>query len=405
MRKKIFRRAVAAAAWILACGCGSTNMQEESAEAREELILWSYYETSAQQEGLDRLVEEFNDSQQKYQISWEYVPIADFTKALSVAVSESMLPDLVLVDNPDMKSLIKTGVFEDITEQLEDCISPEDYYEEVWKAVEYDGCCYGVPFCCNNTAIIYNKQMFQEADAAPPETWEEFKEIAGKLTIEGERYGFVMSAASGEQGAFQFMPWILSTGATGEDLADRSSFEAFRMMKDLIQNENMPNDCMNWSQNDVTRIFLAGKAAMIENGPWALAEIEESGIEYGICPFPKNPVRGVIVGGEDLAVLKGKNMAGAIAFINFYNQKDIMEEICRITRNIPPKREEAKLFGEQNPMYQIFVEQMEEGLSRNSVSHWKKVCRALSDSLYQMFGSEQSAEEIWKRYVKRIQEE
>lgn len=118
------------------------------------------------------------------------------------------MPDLVLVDNPDVRGLVKMDVFEDITEELPENIHEEDYYTEVWNSVVYDGKCYGVPFCCNNTAIIYNKDMFLEAGIKPPATWTELKKAALKLTTE-EHYGFGISAISGEQGAFQFMPWIL----------------------------------------------------------------------------------------------------------------------------------------------------------------------------------------------------
>ena len=67
-------------------GCGDKNMEEAQQEEPEEvqiLMLWSYYETEVQQEGLDKLVEGFNESQDKYQISWEYVPMTDFNKKLT----------------------------------------------------------------------------------------------------------------------------------------------------------------------------------------------------------------------------------------------------------------------------------------------------------------------------------
>lgn len=91
---------------------------ETQAEERENLVLWSYYETRAQKEGLDYLVEEFNKSQQQYELSWEYIPMQDYVKKLSSVVSENDLPDLILLDNPDMPSLIHSGFLEDITEQI-----------------------------------------------------------------------------------------------------------------------------------------------------------------------------------------------------------------------------------------------------------------------------------------------
>ena len=37
-----------------------------------EVVIWSYYETKQQKEGLDRLVEGFNNRQKDYVARWEY---------------------------------------------------------------------------------------------------------------------------------------------------------------------------------------------------------------------------------------------------------------------------------------------------------------------------------------------
>ncbi len=387
-------------------GCGK-EPEEEKKEQKEELLLWSYYETEAQKEGLDRLVSGFNSSQSSqsvYSISWEYVPMVDFVKRLSIALSSDSLPDLVLLDNTDMESLIKSGLLEDVTEQLQSRVFVDNYYKEVWDSVEYGGRYYGVPFSCNNTVILYNKQMFREAGVSVPVTWEQFRNAAKALTKEegDSHYGFAMSAFSGEQGASQFMPWIFATGATADNLADERGVHAFELLEELLESGSMPHDCMNWSQNDVTRVFVERKAAMIENGPSALPEIEASGIDYGIFSFPAYVTQGVIVGGENLAVIQGKNVDGAIAFMDYYNQDQVMGEISEIMWNIPPKKELAKAYGQRNEDMEAFVSQMEEGVSRTSVPNWREVRSALSESLYQSFGSEYTAEQIWEGYISAI---
>ena len=55
-------------------GCGSENEKEQSDKetGREEIVLWSYYETDMQKTSLDELVNGFNESQEQYYLSWEY---------------------------------------------------------------------------------------------------------------------------------------------------------------------------------------------------------------------------------------------------------------------------------------------------------------------------------------------
>lgn len=390
-------------------GCGRNNDENQKTneqgkeQEREELTLWSYYETKAQQAGLDKLVSEFNNSQKDYKISWEYVPMADFVKNLLFSQSADNLPDIVLADNPDMGSLINVHLLADITEELEHSVKAGEYYDEVWKSVENGGRYYGVPFCCNNTAIIYNKRMFRRKKLQIPETWDEFKKTAAALKEEGKCYGFAMSAVSGEQGAFQFMPWMIAAGADLGQMTDNKLKEAFQLMDDLVKEKSMPNNCLNWSQNDLTTSFIAGEVAMIENGPWSLSALEESGIEYGIFQLPRNQTVGAVLGGENLAAIEGKNVKGAVSFINYYNREEVMEEICQITGNIPPKPELAEQFGKENPIYQVFVEQMMYGVCRKSVKDWKKVSNAISESLNKIFGSNEEVDEIWQVYVQQVQ--
>ncbi len=405
MKKRLLANTILILFILGIAGCGKET-EEEKEEQKKQLLLWSYYETDAQKEGLDKLVNGFNNSQNIYQISWEYVPMVDFVKRLSIALSSDNLPDLVLLDNSDMESLIKSGLLEDVTDQLQSRVFVDNYYEEVWDSVEFNGRYYGVPFGCNNTVILYNKQMYREAGVNVPVTWDQFRKAAKALTkTEGEtHYGFAMSAFSGEQGASQFMPWIFATGATVDNLTDKRTVHAFELLEDLLESGSMPHDCMNWSQNDVTRVFVERKVAMIENGPSALPEIEASGIDYGIFSFPAYVTQGVIVGGENLAVIHGKNVEGAIAFMDYYNQDEVMEDISEIMWNIPPKKELAEAYGKKNEDMEVFVSQMEEGVSRTSVPNWKEVRNALTESLYQSFGSAYSAEEIWEGYLKSIGE-
>ncbi len=161
---------------------------------------------------------------------------------------------------------------------------------------------------------------------------------------------------------------------------------------------------MNWSQNDLTRVFVERKVAMIENISGALPEIEASGIDYGIFSFPSYVTQGVVIGGESLAVIQGKDVDGAIAFMDYYNQEEVMEEISEIMWNIPPKKELAEAYAEKNEDMRAFVSQMEEGVSKASIPQWREVRSALSESLYQSFGSSNPAEEIWEEYLAKIEE-
>lgn len=397
--------------WLLVlCSCltgcaGAVPRESATAFAAppEKVVIWAYYETQAQREGLTMLVDGFNSSQQQYQASWEYKgPYTDFVKQLSLGIAEQQLPDMVVIDNPDMRAFAELGWFEDITAYAEGKADVGLIYPEVWSSVSYNGKCYGMPFCCNNVGLIYNKDMLAAANIEPPTTWEEFLAAAKALTTDTVN-GFAMSAISGEQSAFQMLPWILSTGENLEHPDGEQAVKAYELIQALVESGAMSKDCINWSQNDVALQLAAGKCAMIENGPWVLPLLEESGVPFGIVKLPVDRASIVVQGGENLAVMKGKNVAGALALLDYYYTDNAMLAINATTYSLPPKRDLAFRIQEQNPVYRVFVQQMDQCVSRPGYSTWAAISPALSKTLYNVIVGTQTPGEAATQFAEAAQ--
>ena len=382
--------------YAIVCLTGACSRQEsvpETENARQEVVLWSYYETKKQKEGLDLLVEGFNNSQEDYLARWEYRgPSSEFKKLLSIGVAEETLPDLVLIDNPDMRKYVEFGIFEDISDEVELNYDVNVFYPEVIASVRYNDRYYGLPFCCNNVGLIYNKDMFREAGIRPPEDWEQFMEAARLMTTE-ERYGFAMSAIVEEQSSFQLVPWLLSGGDEMQHLGGEGTLRALTMIRDLVEAGYMPKDCINWSQVDVARQFAAGKCAMMENGPWALPLVEEAGVEYGVVKLPVDRNRVVVTGGENFGVVKDKNVDGALALIAYCYRDDVMLEVNKQMYSLPPIPRLAVKLQEENPAFRVFAEQMEHCISRSAYSYWPQLTGVLSEALYGTITEELTPEE------------
>lgn len=384
---------LAAAFFCAACHRQEIAKEPEAAEKREEVVLWSYYETKKQKEGLDRLVEGFNNSQETYTARWEYQgPSSEFKKLLSIGVAEDSLPDVVLIDNPDMRKYVELGVFQDISTQVERKFELAGFYPEVIASVRYDGRYYGMPFCCNNVGLIYNKEMLRRAGVTPPADWDEFQAAARVLTTK-ECYGFAMSAIVEEQSSFQLVPWLLSGGDEMGSLGGEGTVKALSMFRDMVESGVMPKDCINWSQVDVARLFASGNCAMMENGPWSLPLVEAAGIDYGVTGLPVDQRRIVVTGGENFGVIKGKNVDGALALMEYYYEDEVMLDINEQMYSLPPVRRLAVKFQEENPVYQVFAEQMEQCISRSSYSYWPRITGALSEALYETITGEMPPEE------------
>lgn len=380
-RQRRLRKGAAVIACLLLAGCGRRAAEETPAESgREKIVLWSYYETEAQHDALDELIRGFNLEQDQYEASWEYVPMTDFTKKLTMAYTEQALPDLALIDNPDMPVCIKMGLFEDITVFLEELQVKENYYPDLIQTVTADGRMYGIPAVCNNVALIYNRQYLKEAGLEPPGNWEELRDAAEQLTTE-ERDGFLMCGMDGQQGAFQILPWILSTGESAEELGGEGTKEALAFLYGLMEDDYMTHNCINLSQTDVARVFLSGEAAMMENGPWIFPMLDEAGIDYGVSPLPTGETGCVIAGGENFGILKGKNLEGAKMFLEYYNQDEVTRKFCEKTSTLPAKT--GVRMRDQSNM-QVIEEQMKGAVVRSRIHSWNRTSEELTEAFYRM---------------------
>lgn len=398
MKIKGLRIMVILLVFISGCALEVDKKEQKTEMSKEKLVLWSYYETDAQKESLNQLIAGFNNSQDKYLMTWEYVPMTEFSKRIAIGITESQLPDLVIIDNPDMPSYIELEVFEEITNYITQG-EIDQYYESVWQSVEQGGKIYGVPFCTNNLALIYNRDILAENQLEPPQDWEEFMRAAQIMTNHS-RYGFSMSGVSGEQSAFQLLSWILASGEKIETLGSTYTIMGLERISEMVSKRVMPIESINWSQNDVARKFAEGKLAMMENGPWILPIIKEAGINYGIIQLPYEQSEVTIIGGENLCLIKGKHLEGSIEFMNYYNQEDVMLKVCKSAYVIPPKMKQAEQLASENPDYAIFIEKIASSISRAAIDNWREKSKELSQVMYDLLSGEktprQAADELKK---------
>ena len=129
---------------------------------------------------------------------------------------------------------------------------------------------------------------------------------------------------------------------------------------------------------------------MMENGPWVLPMLDEEGIEYGVSPLPADKISSVIVGGENLGILKGKNVEGAKKFLEYYNQDQVMQAFCQEAQILPAK---MNIEIPEDTNLKVFKEQMAGAVVRSSIPSWNVLSKQLSQSVYQMVAEQKSPKE------------
>ena len=187
---------------LFTAGCGRQAQEEESAPEKTVVTLWHYWDIPACQQTLSKLVKTFNASQERITVEIKYVPDEDFKKQLALSMADGTMPDIAVVDSSDFRFFHNMKHFADLTGKLE--VLPE-YLPQAMEPCEIDGRVYGLPFGMNCPALIYNKQMLEEAGCAVPATWEEFCDTAVRTTNESH-YGFAVAGIQSEESLYAFLP-------------------------------------------------------------------------------------------------------------------------------------------------------------------------------------------------------
>ncbi|MGX7828019.1 sugar ABC transporter substrate-binding protein [Actinokineospora sp. 24-640] len=397
---RVARRLAVAAAAVLAAGCGS----DTGDAGATEITALDYYAdqqgSAAWQQVLDTCARETGIA-----ISRQTVPTDQMLPKILKDAAARTLPDLVFTDNPTLQQVAATGALTPLTDYG---IATDGYFPSIVKAGTYQDKVYGLAPGVNNLALIYNKKILRDAGIQPPATWDELQAAAAKLSGDG-KYGLAFSAVPSEEGTWQFLPFFWSNGAELSQLDSPNAVEALRFVTGLVAGGSASKSVVTWNQNDVADQFVSGNAAMMVNGSWNLARLDETaGLDYGVVPIP-TPV----AGGAPVVALGGE--VGAIPATGEQRQQAAAKVLTCILAEpnmlawdkshayIPSKVDIAKTYGQENPALEPFVAQVETARSRTAElgEGYPKVSQALADALQSALTGKQSPEEALRTAQQR----
>ncbi len=349
----------------------------EAPAQAQEVELWYYWETEGHQVALQAAIDAYNASQNAYAVTAKYVPFADFKKQLSIGAVAEELPDMVILDSPDHASYASMGIFADITDKID----VSKYYEGPVNSCTYDGKLYGVPFGVNCLSLFYNEDMLAAADVEVPTTWSELKDAAVKLS-DGTTYGVAFCSLQNEEGTFNLMPYVWSAGADYAKINSQEGIAALTFAQELVESGAMSKECINWTQGDVMNQFISGNVAMMVNGCWQIptmrSEVPDLNWGVSLIPMCDTGAYASVIGGENYAVIEGGNVDGAISFLTYMMQEEVVTQLMASFGYIAAIDEIAQNQFDGDEDYLAFVEQMTYAKARGPHEDWPSISNAIS---------------------------
>ncbi|MEV7388870.1 extracellular solute-binding protein [Streptomyces sp. NPDC091215] len=204
-------------------------------------------------------------------------------KAL-LAAQQGNAPDVMLVDNPVVSTLVEAGILNKTSDLG---LNTSSIQQNIIGAGTIDGASYGVPIGANTLALYYNKKVLSAAgvDPASVKDWASLTAALKKVKAAGKK-GITFSAINTEEGSFQFLPWFWGAGGDLTKLDSDKGVAALTLWKQWVDAGYAPKDVLQNTQTTSWQEFATGDYAFSENGTWQLGNADKAGFPYGVVNIP-----------------------------------------------------------------------------------------------------------------------
>ncbi|MBN1498875.1 MAG: ABC transporter substrate-binding protein [Spirochaetes bacterium] len=401
MKKNLIYSVIFVLILFAAAGCSKTDGQKDGIK---NVTIWYYWETEKHQKTLNKIISDFNESQTQIVVKAEYIPFAEFKKQLSIGTSAAKLPDIVIIDNPDHASYSAMGIFADITEKMKDWTDLNQYFEGPLNSCKLDGKLYGIPFGSNCLALYYNEDMMKAANASVPQSWDELRAVSKKLT-KGSVKGLGFSSLPNEEGTFNFLTWVWSTGTSAFGINNPEGIKSLAYVSDLVKDGSVPKEAINWTQGDVMHQFISGNLAMMINGPWQIPTMRQEApkLNWNVALIPKDKQYASDLGGENFGVVNGQNVDASLEFIKFACEPDRIKTYINDFGYIASRKDVAETqFAEDDKIMKLFAEEMQYALPRGPHAKWPEISNAISLAFNEVMTGVSSPADAAKKAQKTI---
>ena len=331
-RRELLKRGGKVAAVAAVSSVFSPFVFTGKAAATKTLSFWQFYAPartlSTQSKWFEDCVKGWNATHD-VKVELQFVPPQEYFvgSKLQTAFASGQGPDIFIISPGDFLRYYNGGVLVDLTPYMEDA-AKKDFFPNVMETRIVDEKIYGVPYDVVPLAMFYSLKAFEEAGLSEsdiPKTWDQFLEIARKLT-KGDRFGCLFETAAGYYQTFTWYPFMWQGGgdiATPDGkhsaFASPATVQALKFWQDTIQQKVAPRNVLGGGGWDVVANLASGFCAMQNEAMPGVKALRDHAkdFQYGVFPYPLPPngqQRTVFGGWAFVANAKGKNPEEAAKF-------------------------------------------------------------------------------------------
>lgn len=259
-------------------------------------------------------------------------PFTGFHDRAVVQHQAKKLPDVLMVQVDWIAEFADLGMLEPLDGFI--AKEPKEFFagipttfQQKWRGKQYY-----LPLESGSVTLFYNTKIFKDAGiAGPPKTWDEYADIAKKVTKPDAKIFATTATLATEPPTnmtYDIYPLILQAGGKIIDSATNKAvfnspegvkaveWYVERMMKDKVTAPGMLSN----GEKEKRANFASGNIAMMFEGPWGISIQKQlnPSLEFAIAPLPANVTTGTMVrGGMNTVTTQSQNKEAAWKFMRW----------------------------------------------------------------------------------------
>ena len=397
---------VVAAGVLVLTGCGRSapsevaSVDDNLAEGTVE-----FWYAGGTPDAIESIATAFEKENPQVNIEITNVPEKSLDAKMIAAITSGKVPDLAHLTTYTERSMIETGGFAAVPDEL---VDPSAYFDTAWQGGTKDGVAYAVPWTVATAVLQYRKDLAEAAGVEAPTTWDELTSFTAALQQAGAEYGYALNVGYNQYAAADFQNFaeqngghLLNSDGSAWTINDPKNVEALEftwgnMVKNDVASADGPLflDTVPW--------FTEGKVGAIVMGPWFEDWlVEAKGEEWTRTHLATAVVpagdAGSVTGftGDVLGVPKdASNPDAAWKFVRYLSDPEVQVRYYQESGILPSVRSawDAPEIAD-NPLMPPFKTAMETAVNTPQVSTWVEVGPIIGQALEKVARGQMSAQQ------------
>lgn len=311
--------------------CGSSGGGSSKDGGKLTFLIWD----SGQKAGMKAIAAAYMEDHPDVEIEVQATGWDEYWTKLEASAQSNSMPDIFWMHSGQFFKYADNGILADCSELVD-----ESNYSEtaVENAKGSDGKLYGVPKDKDLVALVYNKELFDQAGVAYPSdewTWDDLESASQQIYDSTGKFGY-MAYSHDQIGYWNFVYQnggaILNEDATEAKYTDPATADAIKYYIELQNNDWCPTQ-EQFANTGASELLFSGQGAMYYAGNWDFANLcatyTDMNGKWDVAVLPKCPSpesgegRAVISNSISYATSeKGKNKELAMDFLKFLGSEE-----------------------------------------------------------------------------------